>query len=145
MARTLAVAAVAVGLTAAADDTPAKNELARFTGTWKGVSVVEDGKELPEAERYRLAVDGERYTLVGEGDEPVTGTHTPNPAAKPKQIDAARTGGAGKGDKLLGVYEPSEDTFVVCLAAAGKERPKELAPKGGPGLRVLAFKRDTGR
>ena len=40
------------------------------------------------------------------------------------------------------VYDLTEDSFVVCFAAPGKDRPAELNAKGGPGLRVLAFKRE---
>ena len=51
MTRLLAVAALGLGLAAgAADDKPGKAELERFTGTWRGVSYVKDGKDVPEAE-----------------------------------------------------------------------------------------------
>lgn len=145
MARFVAAAALAVGLTAsAADDKAVKDELARFTGTWKGVSVSNDGKDVPkpEAEAYRLVVTGEKYTFTGEGGKTVEGTHKLDPSVKPKRIDAVRTKGEGKGEKLHGIYQLTEDTFVVCFAAPGKDRPKELKPAGGPGLRVLAFKRE---
>lgn len=147
MTRLLVLAAFALGLTAAAEDKApkgdAKGELERFTGTWVGVSYVRDGKEVPkeEAEKLRLVVAGEKYTLT-EGGEEIEGTHTVAPEKSPKQIDAVRTKGPGKGDKLLGVYQLTEDSFVVCFAAAGKDRPAELKAKGGPGLRVLAFKRE---
>ena len=144
MIRLLAVAALSLGLgTVAADDKAAKDELEKFTGTWKCVSVVRDGKDVPkpEAEAVRLVVTGEKYTLT-EGGETIEGTHKLDPTKKPKEIDAVRTKGPNKGETLRGVYELTEDTFVVCFAAPGKERPKELKAEGGPGLRVLAFKRD---
>jgi uncharacterized protein (TIGR03067 family) len=140
----LLVAALAFGLSAAAaDEKDTKAELEKFTGTWQGQSVVLDGKALPkaEAEAYRLVVAGDKYTLTGAG-EPVEGTHRLDPTRKPKEIDAIRTKGPQKGEKMLGVYQLSEDAFVVCFAAPGKDRPKELKAEGGPGLRVLAFKRD---
>ncbi|MBX9626680.1 MAG: TIGR03067 domain-containing protein [Gemmataceae bacterium] len=155
MARFLAVAALAVGLSAAADDKPAKDELARFAGTWKGVSVSQDGKDLPkpEAEAHRLVVDGEKYTLTVEGAEPVEGTHKLRATGKTGdtaggttgEIDAVRTKGPHKGESLKGVYQLTDDTFVACFAAPGKDRPAELKPAGGPGLRVLAFKRDKAK
>ena len=146
MARLLVLAALAVGLSAAADDkTPkdAKVELEKFTGTWVGVSAVRDGKDVPkaEAEAMRLVVSGEKYTLT-EGKDEVEGTHKLDPTKTPKQIDAVRTKGAGKGETLKGVYQLTGDTFVVCFAAPGKDRPAEVKAEGGPGLRVLAFKRD---
>jgi uncharacterized protein (TIGR03067 family) len=142
MTRFLAVAARTFGAAAAADEKAAKAELDRFTGTWQGVSVVRDGKAVPkaEAEAVRLVVVGEKYTLT-DGGETIEGTHKLDPTTKPKQIDAVRTKGPHKGETIRGVYQLGEDSFVVCLAAPGKDRPKELTTKGGPGLRVLAFKR----
>jgi uncharacterized protein (TIGR03067 family) len=144
MSRFLAVAALSFGLAAAvADDKAGKDELEKFTGTWKGVSVVRDGKDVPkpEAEAVRLVVAGEKYTLT-EGSEAIEGTHKLDPTKKPKEIYAVRTKGPNKGVTLRGVYELTDDTFVVCFAAPGKDRPKELKAEGGPGLRVLAFKRE---
>ena len=89
-------------------------------------------------------VTGEKYTFT-EGTEAIEGTHTLDPTKKPKHIDAVRTKGPNKGDKMLGVYQLTEDSFIVCFAAPGKERPTELKPKGGPGLRVLAFKREKAK
>ena len=71
MTRLLALAALAVGLTAAAQDKgDAKAELEKFTGTWQGVSVVRDGKAIPksEAEAVRLVVMGEKYSLTEGGE-----------------------------------------------------------------------------
>jgi uncharacterized protein (TIGR03067 family) len=143
MARFLALAALAASLTAAAQDQgDAKSELAKFTGTWQGVSVIRDGKALPksEAEAIRLVVMGEKYSLT-EGGEMIEGTHKLDPSKSPKEIDAVRTKGPHKGETLRGLYELTEDTFLVGFAAPGKDRPKELKAAGGPGLRVLAFKR----
>jgi uncharacterized protein (TIGR03067 family) len=143
MARFLALAALAASLTAAAQDQgDAKSELAKFTGTWQGVSVIRDGKALPksEAEAVRLVVMGEKYSLT-EGGEMIEGTHKLDPSKSPKEIDAVRTKGPHKGETLRGLYELTEDTFLVGFAAPGKDRPKELKAAGGPGLRVLAFKR----
>ena len=144
MTRLLAAAALALGLSAAAaDDKASKDELERFTGTWRGVSYVRDGTDVPkaEAEKLRLVVTGERYTFT-EGGEEIEGTHRLDPTKTPKQIDAVRMKGPHKGEKMLGVYQLSEDSFVACFAAPGKDRPTELKPAGGPGLRVLSFKRE---
>lgn len=145
MARVLvAVAALGLGLpSGAADDKSGKAELDRFTGTWRGVSYVKDGKEASkeEAGRLRLVVAGEKYTLT-EGGQTIEGTHQLDPTKRPAHIDAVRTKGPNAGEKLLGVYQLSEDSFVVSFAAPGKGRPAVIDPKGGPGLRVLGFKRE---
>ncbi len=144
MTRFLAVAAVACGLTAGqADDKAGKAELDRFTGTWLGVSSVTDGKEASkdEAAAMRLVVAGEKYTFTA-GGQTVEGTHKLDPTKRPAHIDAVRMKGPGAGEKMLGVYQLSEDSFVVSFAAPGKERPAKIEAKGGPGLRVLGFKRE---
>lgn len=146
MTRAIAVLVLAIGFPVAADDKApkdAKGELERFTGTWQGVSLVRDGKEVPKetAAKMKLVVKGEKYTLTGDGED-VEGTHALDPTKNPKQIDAVRTSGPHKGEKMLGLYNLSEDAFLVCFAEPGKDRPKELKAQGGPGLRVLAFKRE---
>jgi uncharacterized protein (TIGR03067 family) len=146
MARFLTVVALAFCLSATGDDKnpkDAKAELDKLTGTWKGVSVVREGKPIPksEAEAVRLVVTGEKYMLT-EGTDEIEGTHKLDPTKKPKEIDAVRTKGPNKGEVLRGLYELTDDSFVVCFAAPGKDRPKELKAEGGPGLRVLTFKRE---
>lgn len=141
MSRILAVAVLAVGLSAAVADE--KAELEKFNGTWKGVSVVEDGKEMPkaQAEATRLTVKGEKYSLkIGSDD--IEGTHRLDPTKKPKQIEAVRTKGPNKGEKLLGIYELEGDTYRACFAAPGKDRPTEFKSAPGSGQRVLTFKRE---
>jgi uncharacterized protein (TIGR03067 family) len=145
MTRMLTATVLALGLSAAAADEKAeKDELARFDGVWKGVSVVEDGKEMPkaEAEAVRLTVAGEKYTLK-VGDQEIEGTHKLDPTTKPKRIDAVRTKGPQKGEKMVGIYELDGDTFRVCFAAAGKaDRPTEFKSAAGSGHRLLVLKRE---
>jgi uncharacterized protein (TIGR03067 family) len=146
MTRLLAIAALTLGLTANAADDTAKDELAKFTGTWAGVSVIQDGKELPkaEAEAVRLTVEGEKYTFK-TGDQEAEGTHKLDPTKKPKQIDAVRTKGPHKGEKMLGIYELTGGTFKVCFGAPGKEdRPTEFKSAAGSGHRLIVLKRVKG-
>lgn len=144
MARLLTVGMVALGLAAAAADDTERDELARLNGTWKGVSVVADGRDLPkvEAEAMVLKVAGEKYTLKTI-DQQIEGTHKLDPAAKPKRIDATRTKGPDAGQTMLGIYTLTDDTFTVCFAAPGKtERPTELKSAPGSGHRLITLKRE---
>src|SRR5829696_8992875 len=117
MARLLTVLVVALGLSAAAADETERDEFARLNGTWKAVSVVQDGRELPkaEAEAMVLTVAGEKYTLKTI-DQPIEGTHKLDPSKKPRQIEATRTKGPDAGKRMLGIYELKDDTFTVCFA-----------------------------
>lgn len=143
MKQVLAVAVVVVAaLAAPAEDRKPGSELALFTGTWKGVSAVHDGKAASkeDAETLTLVVKGDKYTL-SHGKLKAEGTHTLDASHTPKRIDAVRTSGPHKGEKMLGVYELTEDTFKVCFAAPGKERPKSLASEEGTHTRLMTLKR----
>ena len=65
MTRLLAVAALAFGVAVAADDKAGKDELARFSGTWRGVSVSRDGKAAPKTEAEAVRLVGESGKRVG--------------------------------------------------------------------------------
>ena len=132
-----------LGVAGARDDDAAKKELEAFTGTWTAVSATKDGKEEPKegAAKNRLVVKGEKYTFTGSDGVTVEGKHKLNPSKTPKEIEAVHTSGEGKGEKILGIYELTKDTYKVCLAPPGKDRPKEFASKEGTGHRLLEFKR----
>ena len=147
MKRGLAVVGVlAAGLLlAAADpkDDAAKKELDKFAGTWKAVSIVEDGKEVPkdEVEKVSLTVKGDDYTFR-RGDAVIEGTHKLDPGKTPKTIDAVRSTGPNKGKSILGIYELTDDTYKVCFAGPGQDRPTEFASKAGSGCRLIVMKRE---
>ena len=146
MYRLLAVVGVlAAGLALAADakDDAAKKELEKFDGTWQAVSITHDGKEASrdEVAKVTLTVKGEHYTLHN-GDAEIEGTHKLDPSTTPKSIDAVRTKGADKDKPMLGIYELTDDTFKVCFAPAGKDRPTEFVSKEGSGDRLIVMKRE---
>jgi uncharacterized protein (TIGR03067 family) len=145
MKRGLAIVGVlAAGLLLAADakDDAATKELDKFTGTWTAASIVEDGKEVAkdEVEKVSLTVKGEGYTFR-RGDAVIEGTHKLDPSKTPKTIDAVRSSGPDKGKTILGIYELTDDTYKVCFAPAGQDRPTEFASKAGSGNRLIVMKR----
>jgi uncharacterized protein (TIGR03067 family) len=142
MTRLMAVAVLVLGLAPALAGDAA--ELAKFNGTWVGVSAVEDGKEVPKAaaEAIRLTVTGEKYTFT-TGKTEAEGAHRLDPTKTPKQIDAVRTKGPHAGEKMLGIYELTDDTFKVCFAAPGKpDRPTEFKSAAGSGHRLMVLKKE---
>lgn len=126
----------------AADDDAVKKELETFSGTWKCTSATIDGKELSkeDAAKITLTVKGGKYTFKGAG-ETAEGTHTLDPSKKPKELDAVRTSGKEKGEKMLAIYELTKDSYKICLAASGKARPKEFSSKKDSGHRLMQFER----
>ena len=122
-------------------EAPAK-ELKKFDGTWKAVSITHDGKEVPkeDAEKVTLTVKGENYTLKTASDT-IEGTHKLDPSKSPKAIDAVRNTGPDKGKTIRGIYELTDDTFKVCFAPAGKDRPTEFSSKKGSNCTLVRLKR----
>jgi len=120
----------------------AKKELEKFTGTWHATSIEHDGKDASaEALKdVKLVVKGEHYTLL-TGKETIKGTHQLDPTKKPKQIDEVRSQGPDAGETLKGIYTLENDTFKVCFAPPGTDRPTEFSTKAGGGLRLLVLKR----
>lgn len=133
-------AAGAFCLAAREDDV--KKELEKYTGSWTAVSVEHDGKKLSEddVKTVKLTVKGEKYTYRIR-DQVIEGTHTVSPGKKPKQIDAVRSKGPDAGKSLKGIYELDDDTFKVCFAPVGKDRPADFETKEGDGRRLMTFKR----
>jgi uncharacterized protein (TIGR03067 family) len=119
-----------------------KKELEKFSGAWQAVAITNDGKEVSgkDLKATILLVKGSTYTLRTPKGL-IKGKHKLDPTKKPKTIDAERTAGSGKGEKLHGIYELSDDTFKVCFAAPGMARPKEFAAPAGSGNRLVVMER----
>ena len=144
--RTYALAALAVGLVAAAafsQNDPAKEELQRFQGTWIGVSVEMDGQKVPddEAKAITLIIQGGKYVLKNGDQIEEQGTFQLDPAKNPKALDATPSEGPSKGQTMQGIYEIDGDNYKVCFAQFGKDRPKEFSSKGDEGLVLSVWKK----
>ncbi len=141
------------GLLATADgrgkDDPPNGDLAKLTGTWLTVSLVNDGKTLvgenvpaKEGPTTRLAYDRNKW-MVKVGDKTVaTGTIKIDSTKTPKEIDVMDESGMKNGKTQLGIYELDGDTYKYCLAPAGKRRPAEFTSKVGSGHSLGVSKRE---
>jgi uncharacterized protein (TIGR03067 family) len=139
---------VAAALLLAADK-PAdanKKDHDALQGDWVAASQVIDGQKLGDDEAQSLfrTVKGDSYTVSVFGiNKPVgQGTFTIDATKKPKTIDARPESAAKEAAALLGIYEIDGDTFRVCFAPAGKERPKDFDCKPGSGHTLTAWKRE---
>jgi uncharacterized protein (TIGR03067 family) len=138
---------LAVGLLMAPDapkDDAAKKEYEKFTGTWKIESLVVEGTagEAEQIKDVRLVLKGNRFTLKQGDVSTYGGTYVVDVSKKPKTIDILFESGPEKGNKALGIYELEGDTYKVCIALAGKQRPTEFASKPGSGLVLEVLKRE---
>ena len=133
----------------AADDENKKEavakELQAFQGTWRLDSKGEAGKKFSEEEIKDVigTVDGSGKVSVRRGDKILgEGTIKLDPTKKPKAIDITFTAGERKGQMVLGIYEIEGDTFRVCVARPGDERPAEFSAKAGSGRTLVAYQRE---
>jgi uncharacterized protein (TIGR03067 family) len=123
-----------------ADDPPKGDK--DLDGTWDGVSVLLNGKELPQPADGKMVVtiSGGSLTLK-IGDDSYTSTISVDASKTPKTIDLTPDDGKNKGKTMKAVYEVKGDELKVCHGDWDSDRPKELASKEGNGLMVFTFKR----
>ena len=139
-----ALMALSIPLLCAAENEAVKKDLALLQGEWSMVSGSADGQSLPDDMRKQMK-------RVCKGDETKTtmGDQTfmkakiiIDPSKKPKTIDYDVTDGFTKGQKQLGIYEVTEDTFKSCFAKPGAERPTDFTSKAGEGRTLSIWKRE---
>jgi uncharacterized protein (TIGR03067 family) len=118
----------------------AKKEIEKFRGTWKWIFMESEGTKLPEEtfKNSRLIMDSDKF-IARDPKETLTGTFTVSVSRKPKTIDVTFNEGPEKGKVFKGIYELEGDTYKVCLALPGKDRPTEFVskPESGQVLQVL--------
>jgi uncharacterized protein (TIGR03067 family) len=125
-------------LTEGDDGKPSEKDLKLLNGTWKVVSMVHNGKDIPNAEDHGITFDGENVTIK----EPNGGSKGKctrlDPTKDPKEIDLTPDGG---GKKLQGIYELKGDELKLCLTRSD-ERPSRFESKEGSNSRLVVLKRE---
>src|SRR5437660_9088332 len=89
----------AFAFTAAADDksSAANADRAKFQGTWKFITMEQDGQQMPKDDQMQtITFEGDKFT-VKAGDMVIqAGTQKLDATKKPKQVDATVTEGQHK-------------------------------------------------
>jgi uncharacterized protein (TIGR03067 family) len=144
MKRYLCLFGVAALLLVAADDRDeAKKEIERFEGTWTYVSLEIEGNKAPQ-DSYKgakLVIKGDKFT-AHQGEEVLHGTFKVDTSKKPKTIDVTFSDGPDKGKIMRGIYELDNDTYKVCIAMPGKDRPAKFETKKDSGHVLEVLKRE---
>jgi uncharacterized protein (TIGR03067 family) len=141
-------AAFAACLLVAADskDEDGKKEFKKFEGTWVLVSGERDGKKVADEDvkKSKIVMKGEETTLFTphQSGETIKSTRKLDPSKKPAQVDIMRSTGPGAGQTIKGIYEWIDaDTYRVCMAPPGKDRPTEFKTTPGSGHTLHVWKR----
>lgn len=134
-------ACAAMSLALAAADDAAKDDLAKFQGTWRLVSAETDGAPAPK-ER----IDGVTVTIAGK-------THTVrvkdqvaakdvafelDPSKSPREV----TDTVGEGKVIRGIYKIEGDTLTSCVAPVNAARPTEFSAPAGSKRTLRVFRRE---
>ncbi len=118
----------------------AKKELDRFQGTWQLLSAETNGEKAPEerVKQIRAVIEASKHTVYF-GDKKVADgiPFQLDPTTNPKSV----TDTLPDGSTIKGIYELDGDTLKSCVAAPGKDRPKEFTAKAGSGQTLRTFTR----
>lgn len=120
-------------------DDAAKPDKETIQGTWRFVSVLDQGQEQPWPEGNRLVVTSNLLKIVYVKDDPMGWAYTIDPSKDPKEMDWIVEIDPGRPIRQLAIYSLDGDTLKICSTAAGKPRPTKFESKKGDfgGLWVL--------
>ena len=148
MNRFLLLAPVAILLVGAgAPEDVVNKELKKFDGTWTMVSGERDGVKVADehAAKSKIVYRGKDLVV----DVPSQANETIkvkivalDPTKKPAEMSWVRENGPDAGKTTLAIYEfIDNDTYRICFAVGGKDRPTEFRTKAGAGQLMHTWKR----
>jgi uncharacterized protein (TIGR03067 family) len=140
----LACAALAAAVTGADDkDEGTKDELKKFAGTWRTVSMISDGREIemdPFSDSEQV-YEGTKVVFRFEGETRSEASVRLDPGASPKTIDLTYGTGALKGVVRKGIYKIDDNRITICWTSLQGERPTEFQGKAGSGNQLTVLRR----
>jgi len=123
-----------------------KSDLDSLQGAWSIAALEIDG-QMMAAEMLSAAsvvVEGDHFQSLGMGAQ-YAGKLTLDTSARPKTFDLIFTSGPEKGNRNLGIYELSGETWKLCLATRGGVRPTKFAAPAGSGIVVETLTRGASK
>src|ERR1035441_4910465 len=118
-----------------------ERDLEMLQGTWTIVHLEMDGRKMSGG-AARIVVRGNRFTTIAMGAA-YEGTVVVHQTTAPKSFELHFEQGPEKGNTNLGIYELDGDTWRICLATRGSERPNEFAAPPGTGIAMETLQRGT--
>jgi uncharacterized protein (TIGR03067 family) len=116
-----------------------KDDLRKLQGKWKFVERVLDGKKGDLKGTWTIA--GNKVSYGANSD--LWAVIKLNPTTRPKALDFDHisTDPAKVVKGIKAIYDVEGDTFKICVATKGKERPKAFESKEGSGHVLTVLKR----
>jgi uncharacterized protein (TIGR03067 family) len=121
-------------------------DLDKLQGSWKITALEVDERELPAStiENSRITISGNQFESVAMGVS-YKGQIELNQNQKPKIFDLVFTEGPEQGNRNPGIYELEGDTWTICLATRGNQRPKKFATVNGSGIALETLRRENNK
>lgn len=105
-----------------------KTDLERLQGSWLLVHIEREHPITPDKMlNNQIQIRGNEYKRFTLEEPPIlVRTFRLDPTTEPKSIDLIAKNPNGEDWVFRGIYEIRGDTFRLCFAMLGKERPKEF-------------------
>ena len=121
-----------------------KKATERMQGAWQLKALNREGDSEPLkgiTANMQIVVEGDRRTVQAGKAVYTQAYYAIDPYAQPPAIDVIVTGGSMRGQTLLGIYSIEGDRMRVCLASAGRDRPRDFNPRAGSGQTLQELER----
>jgi uncharacterized protein (TIGR03067 family) len=117
-------------------------DLQALQGTWRVTSFEVDGHKVPASALgdSKIVVTGAQFRSVGMGAT-YEGTLKLGRAGTSRTLDLVFAAGPEAGRRNLGIYTLDGDTWTLCLATRGSQRPARFATKAGTGFALETLTR----
>ena len=117
-------------------------DLQNLQGTWNIVSLELEGQTIPAGMLggARIVIQADKFVSLAMGAT-YEGTIEIDAAPSPKTFNLHFTTGPEAGNTSPGIYELDADTWKICLALRGDNRPESFATAPGSGHACETLKR----
>ena len=125
---------------------PRTGEPTEIEGEWAMVSAVFGGKPLADdmVKWCKRVTRGEVTQIFAGPQVMLDASFMLDPSHTPRRIDYQNRSGAKKGQPQAGIYELSDESLRICVAAPGDSRPSEFVSANGDGRSLTIWKRSAG-
>ena len=142
----LVVILVSLGVGAQNVGDAVQRERKKFEGTWKADTIIVNGKLLgPESADGMVTwdINGNWKQHVSDGKPAYSGVSAIEPTGKLKTLDLVITSRGDKAGKaVFAIYEfIDKDTYKICYAVPGRDRPKDFSAKEGSNRSLCTMKK----